>query len=114
MVPPIFEPLTAPYHKSKEVFYRKGDKSARLGTKLDGLFYQNDVESLQAIEKRIQGFKTQDVLEAVKTRLIEREENDERLAVYGSGNYVLAPAYRKFKVKAATWHSWTTVRREEL
>ena len=42
-----------------------------------GLFYQNDMESIQVIEKRIQCFQMGSVLKAVNTIkiLIEREEN---------------------------------------
>ena len=39
-----------------------------------GLFYQNNIESIHAIEKRIQCFKMSSVLEAVKI-LKGRKEN---------------------------------------
>ena len=100
----------------KKLFSESVIKSARVGTELNGLYYQNDVESLHAIEKRIQGFKGKDVLGVVDTvkKLMDREENDERLAVYGSGNYVMAPEYSQFKVAAEIWHhSWNLTQREE-
>ena len=99
-------------HRKKD-FAESVIKSAREGTQLDGLYYQNDVESLHAIEKRIQGFKKQDVLGAVRTgeELIRQEENDEVLALYGNSNCVLAPMYKSWK--APVWHSWTPARRQE-
>ena len=42
-------------------------ESEREGTNVVGLFYQNDIESVHAIEKRIQCFKMGSVLEAVNT-----------------------------------------------
>ena len=64
-------------HRKKD-FVESVILSAHAGMNVDGLFYQNDVESLHAIEKRIQCFKEQDVVEAVKTleTLIRREENE--------------------------------------
>ena len=61
-----------------------------------GLFYQNDIESVQASEKRIQCFKIGSVLEAVNTIkiLLERKENKEVLALYGGGRYVLCQEYK--------------------
>ena len=65
-------------HRKKE-FLQSAIQSAREGTNVVGLFYQNYIESVHAIEKRIQCFKMGIVLEAVNTIkiLIEREENEE-------------------------------------
>jgi hypothetical protein len=86
---------------------------ARAGTNVDGLFYQNDVESLHAQEKRIQGFKAGDVLTAVKTveLLARREEREEMVALYGSSQYVIAPQYKQFL--APSWHSWSDDRKQK-
>ena len=61
-----------------------------------GLFYQNDIESVHVIEKRIQRLKMGSVLEAVNTIkiLIEREGNKEVLPLYGGGRYVLTQKYK--------------------
>ena len=71
-------------------------QSAREGTNVVGLFYQNDIESVHVIEKRIQRLKMGSVLEAVNTIkiLIEREGNKEVLPLYGGGRYVLTQEYK--------------------
>ena len=100
----------------RDVFVKSVIKSARSGTQIEGLFYQNDIESLHALENGTGKFKKQDVLEAVDTlkKLYERENNDECMAIFGSGNYVLVPAYSPFKVDAETWHhTWSPSQREE-
>ena len=87
-------------------------KSARAGMQVEGLFYQNDIESLHAVEKREQQFKAKDVFGAVRTlqAMIERETNLEEVSLYGSSEYVLAPAYKRWFSPA--WHSWTKERRD--
>ena len=82
-------------HRKKE-FLQSVIQPAREDTNVVGLFYQNDIESVHTIEKRIQCFKMGSVLEAVNTIkiLIEREENEEVLALYGGGRYVLSQEYK--------------------
>ena len=91
-------------HRKKE-FLQSVIQSAREGTNVVGLFYRNDIESVHAVEKLIQCFKMGIVLEAVNTIkiLIEREENEEVLALYGGGRYVLSQEYRN--CYAPKWHS---------
>ena len=86
--------------------------SAREGTNVQGLYYSNDIESLHAVEKRMQSFKVGTVLEAVNTinSLVKREENDELLALYGAGNFVLSQQYKNWF--APMWHSWSSERRQ--
>ena len=54
----------------------------------------------------MQCFKTDDVMQAVRTieTMIQRQENEERAALYGSLHHVLAPAYKQFYSEA--WHKW--------
>ena len=96
----------------KDDFTKSVIKSARDGTNIKGLFYNNDIESLHAVEKRIQ-LKSGTVLDAVNTlkTLIERQETQERLALYGSGDFVLAPPYKHWF--APRWHEWSPERREQ-
>ena len=96
---PRWEKLCPGFHKwfithRKKDFIESVIRTAREGTSMDGFFYQNDIESLNAAQKRIQCFKSQDVLGAVQTmeKLIQREENDEVMAIYG-GSYVLSQDY---------------------
>ncbi len=86
--------------------------SAREGTNVEGLYYSNDIESLHAVEKRMQSFRVGTVLEAVNTinSLVKREENEELLALYGAGNYVLSQQYKNWF--APMWHSWSPERRQ--
>ena len=66
-----------------------------------GLFYQNEIESLHAIEKCIQFFIIDSVLEGINTIniLIECRENEEVLALYSGGRYVLSQDYNvKYKI----------------
>ena len=61
-----------------------------------GLFYQNDMESQHAKEKRMQCFKTDDVMQAVRTieTMIQRQEDEERASLYGNLHH-MAPAYKR-------------------
>ena len=79
----------------KKVFLQSVIQFVRDATNKVGLFYQNEIESIHAIEKRIQCFKMGIVLEAVNTIkiLIERKKN-EVLALYGGGRYVLSQEYK--------------------
>ena len=93
------------------VTHRKRDfiasviKSAREGTNVSGIYYQNDIESKHAVQKRIQYFQGKTLTDALETikALIEREESDEIMALYGNGNYVLSSAYKSWFMPR--WHS---------
>ena len=97
----------------KETFEESVIASAREGTNIAGVFYQNDVESLHYIEKRNQCLLKKTVIDALKSlsNLAKRQENDEIRAIYGAGNYSLSTPYIKFKVDSARWHSWGESRR---
>ena len=97
----------------KQDFLNSVIKSAREGTNVGGLYYQNDVESQHATEKIIQLRRKGSVLDAVGTfkTLSERQEIDEEMALYGSGNYVLSRQYKSWF--SAQWHSWTQERKND-
>ena len=38
-------------------------------------------------------------------KLVERQENEEIKAIYGSGPYSLNKQYSKFKIDSVKWHS---------
>ena len=90
-------------------------QSARDGTNIQGLYYQNDVESQHAVEKCIQHYKKEDVLVVINNlqRLSDRQDAEEVRALYGAGNYRLAESYRKFLVKSSEWHNWSEKRRHD-
>ena len=59
------------------------------------MFYQNDIELLHVIRKRIWCFKKASVLEAfniIKT-LLECRDNEKVLALYVGGKHVLSQVY---------------------
>ena len=68
-----------------------------------GLFYQNDMESQHAKEMRMQCFIADDVMQAVRIieTMIQRQEDEERAALYGSLHHVLAPPYKRFYASLA-------------
>ena len=99
-------------HRKKD-FVTSVIRSARLGTNVCGLFYQNDIESKHAKQKRIQAYKVGSVLDAVETikALYEREETEEKLSFYGNGSCVLAPAYKHWFTQR--WHSFSLEEKEK-
>ena len=86
--------------RRKLLFSESVIQSARANTDIKGLFYQNDIKSLHAKQKRNQNFKTETVAAEISNiqNIIQREQNDEIRAIYGAGNYVLSPEYKKFQV----------------
>ena len=101
--------------KRKEKFEKSVIASAREGTNVSGLFYQNDIESIHHIEKLSQCFKKQSIVDVTRNLrdLALRQENDEIRAIYGAGNYSLSTEYSNFKVDSARWHGWDESRRRD-
>ena len=90
-------------------------QSARQGSDITGLYYQNDIESLQIVEKLQQSFTKKGPNEVAETLQVlhNRQQVEERRAVYGAGKYVLAPEYIKFMVESSTWHTWSEKRKRD-
>lgn len=99
----------------KSLFLESVIQSAREKTDISGLYYQNDIESKHAAEKRNQNFKKESILVAVANihAMVKREENDEVRAIYGAGNYVLSNSYKVFQVPSHIWHSWSGDRKKD-
>ena len=100
-----FEALCPGFHQwfvrnRKSVFLESVIQSARLNSDSTGLYYQNDIESIHASEKRYQNFKKESIEVALSNiqKIIQREENDKMRTLYGAGNYCLSPEYQKFQV----------------
>ena len=89
--------------KRKEKFEKSVIASAREGTNVTGLFYQNDIESIHHIEKLSQCFKKQSIVHVTRNLrdLALRQENNEIRAIYGAGNYSLSTEYSTFKIDSA-------------
>ena len=102
--------------KRKNSFCSSVIQSAREGTDIAGLFYQNDIESMHHVEKLKQCFKKLSVVEAIASleKLLKRQDEQEVLAIYGAGSYVLAEPYKtKFGRDSAVWHSWNSERKQQ-
>ena len=63
-------------------------RSLRQSTDIEGLYYQTDIKSKYAAEKRNQHFRKEIIEIAVSNlhALVKREENDEIRAIYGVGS----------------------------
>ena len=103
------------FTKRKSLFIESIIQSARENSDITGLYYQYDIESLHALEKREQCFKRSAILEPVThlQDIVIRKQNDEIRAIYGAGNYVHSPEYKKFQIPSHTWHSWSESRRKD-
>ena len=101
--------------KRKSLFLESVIQSSRENSDMNCLYYQNDIESKHAAEKRNQHFKKESILAAVSNlhAVIKREENDEVRAIYGAGNYVLSSQYKNFQVQSHVWHAWNENRKRD-
>ena len=86
--------------EEKKLLVESVIESARDGTDAHGLYYQNDIEVIHAVQKCIQNSKKLDVLGVVQNlqRLEQRQDAEEVQALCGAGKYVLAKPYQRFKV----------------
>lgn len=73
----------------KDFFVSSVIQSAREGTDLKGLFYQNDIEALHFVEKINQGFIKKTTEDAIKNleSIIQQQNDEEIRALYGAGTY---------------------------
>ena len=101
--------------KRSDFFVESVIQSAREGSDVHGLYYQNDVESLHHVEKMNQNFEKKTVKEAIGNiqKLSDRQDSEQVRAIYGAGNYVLSAAYKQFFVPSATSHNWTVERKKD-
>ena len=76
-------------------------QSARDGTSIDGLFYNNAIESLHSILKGEIGDEKLNVLGVIQRIkiIIQRKRREEIRAIYQTGLYRLSPEYKHFQVK---------------
>ena len=84
--------------KRSDFFVESVIQSAREGSDLCGLYYQNDVESLHHVEKMNQSFEKKTVKEAIGNiqKLSDRQDSEEVRAIYGAGSYILSTSYKQF------------------
>ena len=86
--------------------------SARDGINLDGLHYQNDIESIHFAEKMRQYFSKKSVNEFIESFESFCNRQDQR-AFCGSRSISVATEYEKFKVDSVQWRRWSMKKRQE-
>ena len=101
--------------KRQTLFASTVVQSAREGTDVSGLFYQNDIESQHFVEKKKQSFSKLSVVDVIVSleEMVNRQDQEEVRALYGAGSYEISKEYRRFLVDSARWHSWSPQRREQ-
>ena len=101
--------------KQSDFFVESVIQSAREGSDVCRLYYQNNIESLHHVEKMNQNFKKKTVTEAIGNiqKLIDRQDSEEVRALYRAGSYVLSTSYKQFFVPSATWHNWTVEQKKD-
>ena len=79
----------------KGKFEKSVTASACKGTKVSGLFYQNNIQSVHHIGKLSQCFKKRSIDEVTQNlrNLALRQENGKIWAIYGAGNYLSSTEY---------------------
>ena len=99
--------------KRKHLFQSSVIESARKQTNVQGLFYNNNIESQHFREKNEQCFKKGNVLEVISTlkSLVRRQEDDKIKAIYGSGPYRLSQPFKKFAIDPIKWHNMNLQKR---
>ena len=77
--------------------------TAREGTNVAGLYFQNEIESLHFVEKKRQNLTKENVLkviEGLKSHVCNQRVEETR-ALHGAGRYELSTAYKKFFVDSS-------------
>ena len=99
--------------KRSKTFESSVIESARHDTNIQGLFYNNNIESQHFREKKEQCFQTKTVNDVVDTlkSLVLRQQDDEVRAIYGSGPYHLSKSFKKFEIDSLKWHSMDSKQR---
>ena len=104
------------FQKNRSVlFVENVIQSARENADINGLYYQNDVESQHAVQKCLQNYKKEDVATVIRNlqRLSDRQDAEEVRALYGAGNFSIAEPYKRFSIQSNVWHSWDDKRRRD-
>ena len=95
--------------KRQTLFASTVVQSAREGTDVCGLFYQNDIESQHFVVKKL---AVVDVIVSLE-QMVNRQDQEEVRALYGGGSYEISKEYTRFLVDSARWHCWSSQRREQ-
>ena len=101
--------------KRKKLFQEKVIEEARKGSNTHGLYFNKDIESMHFKEKTEQCHKPGSTIDVINTlkKIVDRQQDDEVRAIYGSGPYKLSRGYRKFSVDNLKWHTMTSDQRKK-
>ena len=107
----VWDNLCPGFHKwfsKKRIFLLEQSvtESGGTGTKVQGVYYNNSIESQQFREKIEQSYKKgtlADVISALK-KLVDRQEDEKVRAIYGAGPYHLSAQYTKFQMDSEKWN----------
>ena len=95
--------------KRKTLFQERVIEEARKGSNVHGLYFNNNIESMHFKEKTEKCHKLGSSIDVINTlkKIIDRQQDDEVRAIYGSGPYKLSREYDKFSIDNLKWHSMT-------
>ena len=101
--------------KRKKLFQEKVIEEARKGSNIHGLYFNNNIESMHFKEKTEQCHKLGSSIDVIDTlkKIVDRQQDDEVRAIYGSGPYKLSRDYLKFSVDNLKWHTMTSDQRKK-
>ena len=90
-------------------------QSARKRTDVTGLYFQNDVESVNFLEKLSHEFKAESTEISIKSlsKIAARQDLEEVQAIFHGGRYALFQPYKKLSVESSVWHSVSEARRKD-
>ena len=77
-----------------------------VNSNVEGLYYQNEIESQHVVQKCIQKYKMRDFATMIKNMkgLSDREDAEKGGVLYGAGNYSIAGPYKRFCMKSSESH----------
>ena len=101
--------------KRKTLFQEKVIEEARKDLNVYGLYYNNNIEWMHFKEKPEQCHKLGSLVDVINTlkKIIERQQDGEVHAIYGSGSYKVNNEYNKFSIDNLKWHSMTLEERKK-
>ena len=97
------------------MFLERVIQSARLNSDSTGLYYQNDIESIHASEKRYQNFKKESIEVALSKspKIIQREKMTKSVLSMWQVTIACLPKYQKFQAASHVWHYWSEERKTD-
>ena len=94
------------FHKANFIFEQSLIESARGGTEVQRLYYNNSIEYQHFRGEMELSYKKRTVVDVISTlkKLVDRQEDNEIRAIYGSGSFHLNIQYAKFQMDSVKWH----------